>query len=326
MSVQTLYIPHTAGTVLGSHYPPAVGRRQRRPRRRHAVAGPARVHRPGRSVRLARARARGHVPVARLRRRPHRRRHLAGPARTAPACGMDYRGPGRPAPPGRAGRRRQPRPATSSVLNALYAGVHEHALHRWESSRRACDRPGPGRRPRPHGVAAHLPDRLPRRRPGPGRAGRPRRPAAAVRPGPAPGPRRRDRRRAGRPDPHRRRPAPTPACRCPPRPRSSSTPPPRRPATTRPGGWRHAVDRVWATALVTAAADGLITAATALTNAWNTRHRRRRAGHAQPGRRSAVASPHARRHHQAVIGEWLQVCRPPPHQARHRPPRAPTRS
>lgn len=75
------------------------------------------------------------------------------------------------------------------------------------------------------------------------------------------------------------------------------------------GGWRHAVDRVWDSALTTAAADGVLTAATELTNAWHSRHRSGPPGQTSAGEeavttwlRRTLADTTG-----AVLGQWTHA-------------------
>ena len=304
MSVQTVYIPHTAGTVLGSHYhQPWVAASAA-----HAAATPwqgqpAFTDRADAFAWLELARADTFrlldFAVARIDADtwldPHGQRRLwvdypalVDPHRQVVRVDADSPGP------------------NVSTLNALYAGVHEHALHRWESSRRAWTGRDPAtdlahtvwQRTYPiafYDAAAVLAERV-------GHAAR---------------------LLLSDPDPRQdldhatiaglsalthaaaglantRLQVPAPAASVVDAAASAAR-------DDRQGGWRYAVDRVWAQALVTAAADGLITAATALTNAWTTRS----GGDAPATAAGQAVGAWLRRtlaeSHQSVLSEWLQV-------------------
>ena len=82
----------------------------------------------------------------------------------------------------------------------------------------------------------------------------------------------------------------------------------------RRGGWRHAVDRVWAQALFTAAADGLITATAALAHAWDSRTAAASdadGGSGRPAGTEQAVTAWLRRTladtNQTVLGEWLHA-------------------
>jgi hypothetical protein len=84
------------------------------------------------------------------------------------------------------------------------------------------------------------------------------------------------------------------------------------------GGWRHAVDRVWANALSTAAADGVLTAATDLAIAWNSRNSTLAESDAMtPSASEQAVTGWLRRTlaetNRTVLGQWM-------HAAGRRPP------